>query len=100
MVTTAAWTDTAPPVRVRLAFAAGFLLVATRVALSVPCVVGAYSTVTWHGWVGSTVAPAQLSAVFVNAAAPVSVTVTPMTLPFELVSVNVCEAVSPAVTSS
>jgi hypothetical protein len=85
----------AAPVSVRLVVAGAFLPVAASAAVSVwPGAVGLYTTVTLHDFPGPRLVAVQASAVFVNAADPVSATVSEaVAVPPEFVSVKVCEAV-------
>ncbi len=75
--------------------AAAFLPLAASVAVSLwPAAVGLYTTVTLHDFPGPRLVAVQASAVFVNAADPVSATVSAAVAePPEFVSVNVCDAV-------
>jgi hypothetical protein len=88
------------PLSVTLAFAAGFLLVAVSVPVSLSGPdVGAYRTVTLHDFFGPRLVAVHPSAVFVNAVEPDSATVNiPVAVPPELVNVNVWDAVFPACT--
>src|SRR6266498_2411462 len=88
------------PVSVRLVVAAAFLPLAVSVAVSLwPTTVGLYTTVTLHDFPGPRLVAVQASAVFVNAADPVSATVSEAEAePPEFVSVNVCDAVCPTTT--
>jgi hypothetical protein len=78
------------PVSAAVAVAAGFVLAAVRVALTEAVLAGANRTVTVQDPPGARLAPVQVSALAVNAAAPAKVTVSaPVACPPELASVNV-----------
>src|SRR5262245_33693581 len=84
------------PVSVRSAVPAAFLPLALRTASLGPDVVGAYSTVTVHDFLGPRLVPLQLSSLTESSGASVSVTVSAAEAdPPEFVSVTVSAAVVP-----
>jgi hypothetical protein len=86
------------PLSVMLELTGGFLLIAVSVAVSL-APVPLYWTVTLHDFPGARTFAVQLSAVFVNAAVPESVTISaPVAMPPVLLSVNFCAAVWPTAT--